>query len=158
MKTTIIFTGACLLAIAFIGCVATVDVEQEAAKLLDTDKEFAEASLDRGTAEAFKMYITEDATIFPDMSDPITGRENIYKHLKKGEHQYLIDWEPKDASVAASGEIGWTWGNYTLYRLKGEEEIVMAYGKYLDVWKKQEDGSWKMYLDMGNSSPEPAME
>ena len=155
MRTAIIFVLLCFSVTVFWGCVATVDVEQEAAKLLETDREFAKASLDRGTAEAFKMYITEDATIFPEMSEPIKGKENIYKHLREDEYRYVIDWEPQDASVAASGEIGWTWGNYTLYRLKGDEEIAMMYGKYLDVWKKQEDGSWKMYLDMANSSPAP---
>jgi ketosteroid isomerase-like protein len=32
---------------------------------------------------------------------------------------------------------------------------VAGYGKYTSIWKKQEDGQWKVLVDMGNDSPDP---
>jgi ketosteroid isomerase-like protein len=32
---------------------------------------------------------------------------------------------------------------------------VTFYGKYTSIWNKQKDGSWKVVVDMGNSSPAP---
>lgn len=139
-------------------CQEAVDLEQEKAKLIETEKEFAKMSVERTTAEAFKAYLAEDAIVFPQGGAPIVGIENIYNDLKNGEHQYTIDWEVKNAEVAKSGEMGWTWGTWTLYKLADEANIKILYGKYLDVWKKQEDGSWKLYLDMGNSGPTPDAE
>ena len=34
-------------------------------------------------------------------------------------------------------------------------KVVKHYGKYVTIWKKQADGSWKVAMDTGNSSPEP---
>jgi ketosteroid isomerase-like protein len=93
--------------------------------------------------------------VFPAGENPIVGREAIYNDLKEGEHEYTIDWEPQDAEVAKSGEMGWIWGTWTLYAFAGDKNIKILHGKYLDVWKKQEDGSWKLFLDMGNTSPAP---
>jgi len=30
----------------------------------------------------------------------------------------------------------------------------LAQGKYVNLWKKQADGSWKLRLDMGNTQRE----
>lgn len=144
-----------VLVMMFTGCQYTINLEQERENLLETDREFAKLSVERTTAEAFKTYVMEDAMVFPAGENPIVGREAIYNDLKDGEHEYTIDWEPQDAEVAKSGEMGWIWGTWTLYKLADETNIKILYGKYLDVWKKQEDGSWKLYLDMGNSSPAP---
>ena len=144
-----------VLVVMITGCQYTINLEQERANLLETDREFAKMSVERTTAEAFKAYLTEDAVVFSQGQNPIVGRDAIYNELKEGEHEYTIDWEPQDGEVAKSAEMGWIWGTWTLYIISGEDSIKMSYGKYLDVWKKQEDGSWKLYLDMGNSSPAP---
>jgi ketosteroid isomerase-like protein len=33
--------------------------------------------------------------------------------------------------------------------------VRRATGKYLNVWKKQPDGSWKVLVDIGNEDPVP---
>ncbi|MGA8309112.1 MAG: nuclear transport factor 2 family protein, partial [Terriglobales bacterium] len=60
------------------------------------------------------------------------------------------------AEMAASGDLGYTFGNYVLKSKDKDGHAVAHYGKYATVWKKQKDGSWKVVMDMGNSSPNPA--
>jgi ketosteroid isomerase-like protein len=55
--------------------------------------------------------------------------------------------------MAASGDLGYTFGNYVLKAKDKDGKPVVEYGKYATVWKKQKDGSWKVVMDMGNSSP-----
>ena len=50
--------------------------------------------------------------------------------------------------------MGYTWGEYTLMFKAETGDTVKNYGKYLDIWKKMDDGSWKVSLDMGNKSPD----
>jgi ketosteroid isomerase-like protein len=58
--------------------------------------------------------------------------------------------------MAASGDLGYTFGNYVLKAKDKDGKPVVEYGKYATVWKKQKDGSWKVAMDMGNASPAPA--
>ena len=124
-------------------------------KLLKTDREFAQMSVDHGAAEAFNKYLTEDAMGMSPNSDPIFGRKIFYQNLKKDEENYKLEWEPQRAEVAASLDMGWTWGKYVMITGDAEGEIRKNYGKYLNIWERQLDGEWKVVVDMGNSSPAP---
>ena len=59
------------------------------------------------------------------------------------------------AEMAASGDLGYTFGNYVATSKDKDGKVVKHYGKYVTIWKKQADGSWKVAMDTGNSSPEP---
>jgi ketosteroid isomerase-like protein len=57
--------------------------------------------------------------------------------------------------MAASGDLGYTYGNYVFVTTNKEGKPVTNYGKYASIWRKQKDGQWKVVVDMGNSSPDP---
>lgn len=135
------------------GC-QTVDVEAEKSLLLKTDIAFSEASVTKGSADAFHEYLDENALMLSDGSHPILGRESIYAIMSGGSGSVLT-WEPVMAEVARSGDLGYTWGRYKSLRSGADGTIRTQYGKYLNVWKKQEDRSWKVLVDMGNSNPQP---
>ena len=61
-----------------------------------------------------------------------------------------LSWEPLRAEIAASQDLGYTFGRYALR----DGETVKAYGVYVTVWKKQPDGSWKFVLDGGGTTPQ----
>ena len=121
--------------------------------LLKTDIEFAKASVATSAAEAFALYLADDAMQMPAGGNPVVGKKAVLAGMGSG---YVLSWEPKRAEVAKSGELGWTWGTYELHSKDGEGKPVVRYGKYVNVWRKQKDGIWKVILDMGNASPAPA--
>ncbi len=136
-----------------IGCRA-VTIEAEKANLLQTDIAFSEASVAKGSREAFHEYLDEEALMLPAGSQPIFGREDIYKIMSSGSNAVLT-WEPVMAEVSKSGDLGYTWGRYKSLREGPDGTIKTEYGKYLNVWKKQDDGTWKVRVDIGNSNPMP---
>ncbi len=137
-----------------VGCQAEFDPEKEKADLLQTDRDFAAASLEYGAAEAFGRYMADDAMQMPAGAHPVFGREEIFKNM---EGEYTLEWEPQDGDVSASGEIGWTWGQSKITWTDDNGEEQVSYGKYLNVWKRVE-GQWKVEVDIGNKSPEPEPE
>ena len=145
-----------LLALLFIliRC-QSIDNEAEKEILLQTDKEFAKFSVENGAATAFNQYLTEDALELPAGRNPIEGRENIVKLMNEGKDTYTLDWSPQVAEVSKSGELGYTWGFYTLTYNDENGKEQRNYGKYLNIWKKQLNGDWKVAVDMGNQSPNP---
>lgn len=155
MKMLKVFAAMVLLVPLLLGCQAKVDREVELARLLLTDREFAQASIDHGCVAAFRMYLTEDALSLPNGFDPVRGIENICADMKDMDAEHVLVWEPKGGDISRAADLGYTWGTYMMMKKEGDDQTPISYGKYLNVWKKQGDGTWKAVLDMGNKSPLP---
>ena len=120
--------------------------------LFELEADFAKAVAEHGHA-AFVSYFAEDGVELDD-GGGINSREQIAKQPPWPDGTSLT-WTPVKADMAASGDLGYTYGNYIFKAKNKEGKIVASYGKYMSVWKKQQDGTWKVVVDMGNSSPEP---
>jgi len=150
MKTVKTLMTAIIVLFVFWGCGTAIDIEKEQENLIQTDRAFSQVSIEKGAAEAFNMYLTEDAIQLPTRSNPIVGRDTIYVNMSKNSGSYMLAWEPQYAEVAKSGDLGYTWGFYTMTYTDENGETKKSPGKYLNIWKKQPDGSWKVAVDMGN--------
>jgi uncharacterized protein (TIGR02246 family) len=65
-----------------------------------------------------------------------------------------LSWHAQVVQVSRSGDLGYARGSYQAsYTLEGKP--VHEYGKYLTVWKKQPDGSWKVAADMYSPDAPP---
>jgi len=62
-----------------------------------------------------------------------------------------ITWHADRADAAKSGELGYTSGTYQMSFSDPAGKTVSDKGKYVTVWKKQADGSWKVALDIFNT-------
>jgi len=120
-------------------------------KQLEAD--FLKASLERGSVGYMSFY-SEDAVELPNDSDAILGKANIAKGMSfLDDKNNRLTWSPVSAGISGSGDLGYTWGTYEFRsKLKDGNETVEN-GKYMTLWKKQPDGSWKVAVDMGNSGP-----
>ena len=65
---------------------------------------------------------------------------------------FEIAWTPEIAEVSSGADLGYTIGSYHM-ELDGPDGAPTAVdGKYLTVWQKQRDGSWKVVADTFNSN------
>lgn len=122
--------------------------------LLETDRQFAAMSLEKGAAKAFYHFLAEDAMGL-NGPHPVVGRDNLYEGMKEGQDNYTLAWDPQRAEVSASADMGWSWGKYVLTTIDENGNENKNYGKYLNVWKRQADGEWKVVVDIGTPSPPP---
>lgn len=149
-----------LLALLLTGCGygSKEDIMKEKESLLQTDREFAAVSAARGPAEAFNEYLHDEALMLPSGGNPLKGRSAIYDVMKTAPDGYVLAWTPEDGEVARSGDFGYTWGRFTSSVPDSTGVIQTRYGKYLNVWKKDSSGKWKVLVDTGNQSPPPGEE
>jgi len=64
-----------------------------------------------------------------------------------------------DTEVQVFGDLSYSRGTYTLsITPKQGGPTTTLDGKWLDVEKRQEDGSWKIYIDMVNFNKPPIVE
>jgi ketosteroid isomerase-like protein len=120
--------------------------------LIQLEAEFAADVAQRGHA-AFVTHFAEEGVEVVDGG----GFDNLDAIRKQPPwpEGTTLTWTPVKADMAASGDLGYTYGNYVYTAKNKEGKPVANYGKYTSIWKKQKDGQWKVVVDMGNSSPDP---
>jgi ketosteroid isomerase-like protein len=102
-------------------------------------------------AAAFGAYLADDAIELPRDGDAIVGRAAIVDGLEPLDDGWVLDWTPVHAEASSDGSLGWTWGRYELYR--EDSPHAKQRGKYLNVWRRDADGRWRVAADIGNVTP-----
>lgn len=118
------------------------------------DEDFSRAATKFGTGEAFGRYAADDAQIFSGPGEFITGPEAITGSFGPPSSSSTLVWHPVDGEIAKSGDLGFTVGNAVLTTTDVGPPVV-RYSKYLTVWKRQRDGTWRYVVDGGNDRPKP---
>jgi len=121
--------------------------------LIQADQAFSALSAQTGFTAAFKRYATGDALLLPENLAAIKGKAAIIENLQGMPAGSKLSWSPQAADV--SGDMGYSWGIYTLTGKDSRGRMTAAYGKYLSVWKRQ-SGNWQLAVMMINSTPGPA--
>jgi uncharacterized protein (TIGR02246 family) len=108
--------------------------------------------------EATLSYYTDDGSILPPNAPIATGKEAVRKVWTElmAAPGFAISWQPVQVEAARSGDIAYTRGTYELSMNVPKGEPMKDRGKYLEVWKKQADGKWKVVADMFSSDLPPA--
>jgi ketosteroid isomerase-like protein len=136
-----------LLVIVITSCNSSskVDIAREKEKMKQADIIFSDLSKQKGMKAAFLSYIDSNAALLRPNHYPIVGKE-AWEYLQKiNDSSFSLTWKPESAELAASGDLGYTFGLYT-YR----DKDTTYQGTYVSIWKKQADDSWKFVLDTGN--------
>lgn len=144
------FAGMMLLA----GCNAApppVDTKAVEDAVRAADVAWAKAAGAQDVA-AVVSYYADDAVVMPPNSPVVASKDGWQKAwaemLVPGNS---LSWTPNTVKSAASGELVYVQGTYT-GNFKGPDgKAVADAGKYLEVWTKQADGSWKAVDDIWNS-------
>lgn len=135
---------------------ASASAKASADTMREMEGEFMKAAAEHGS-QGYMSYYADDAVELSNGANAIQGKANISKNMgfldDKNNH---LTWAPVGADISASGDLGYTYGTYEFRAVGKDGKPVVDHGKYTSIWKKQKDGSWKVVLDMGNSSAEPA--
>ena len=119
--------------------------------MMETDREFSKMSEERGMKYAFMQFVDNKGVLLRPNAMPLVGGEAINYISQGNDTSYVITWEPNGGSVAKSGDLGYTYG---LYSLKPKDKDTVFYGTYVSIWKRQPDGKWKFVLETGNEGVE----
>jgi ketosteroid isomerase-like protein len=109
-----------------------------------------------------KLYYAGDARVLPPNHATVTGREAIGTLLRSFGSFQAVRFTI--LAIEGRNDLAYVHGAYRLtFTPPGAAQPVGDTGKYLEIWKKRRDGSWKVVLDIWNSdlvapaSPPPPM-
>ncbi|MCI0402822.1 MAG: nuclear transport factor 2 family protein, partial [Acidobacteria bacterium] len=115
-------------------------------ELLAQEGEFLKAATHHGYGDGYLGYLADYARIHRVGVVPITGKAAAGDYLGK-QRVKLTAWEAIDGGVAASGELGYTYGRYELQD-NGASPAKVEKGYYTRVWKRDPAGVWKIVADV----------
>lgn len=116
-------------------------------EMLQADRDFSKMSEEKGMKTAFIEYLDSNGVLLRPNRLPITGADAIDFLIQQNDSDYTLTWEPKNGSIAKSGELGYTYG---IYAIRPTNKDTVIYGTYVSIWKKDKSGTWKYVLDTGN--------
>jgi ketosteroid isomerase-like protein len=96
-------------------------------------------------------FCDEQASMLAPNAPIATGKDAIAKLIADDFAHDNITWHANKVGVARSGDLGYTSGTTEMNFKDASGKSNHDKGKYLTVWKKQADGSWKVLCDMFNS-------
>ena len=127
------------------------DLDIEAIRQADLAWSAAQAA--DGLDGTMSVYL-DDAIMLPPNRPMAIGKEAIRESseaLGIGSPGSSVTWQPMKIEVARSGDIGYAIGTF-----EGVVDDAPVKGKYVEIWKKQADGSWKVAADMFSPDSPPA--
>ncbi len=102
--------------------------------------------------EGTVAYYVDDAALLPPNAPIASGKQAIRavwaSLLGPGTS---ISWQASKVEVARSGDLAYIRGVYQLTMKDPQGNPMPDRGKFVEVWKKQADGKWKVVADIFNS-------
>jgi uncharacterized protein (TIGR02246 family) len=115
--------------------------------------DWSNASKARDLDKSVSFY-ADDAIQLTDKGPALQGKENI----RKSWQDMLalpgpgLTFAATDVQVANAADLAWEYGTYDFATADKDGKVTDVKGKYVVVWKKQFDGSWKVVADIDNAN------
>ena len=137
------------VSLAFAATTFAAGADEKAVR--DADEAWSMAAAAKEVDKTVAFY-SDDAVVMPPNTERVTTKEAIRKIWKDLLTDAKLSWKASKVEVAKSGDIAFISGTYEVTMndvVTGKP--VNDHGKYLEVWEKQTDGSWKCGADIWNS-------
>lgn len=120
-----------------------------AREIYEADRAFARMSAERGPRAAFEYFTTPMSVQLPSSGPPVIGNRAIADFMA-GPPNSTLNWTPERSEASSAGDVGWSWGTYESRTPQPGRPPIVTQGRYVSIWRRFNDGSWKVVLDIGN--------
>ena len=146
-------------AIPFAGVVTgcqTNSIEADVAKLNRLQKQ-VDAAIIGGDTERYVTLLTDDAVLLPPNGAPVSGKEAIRTWNNTMSKRFrIVSYAPVDDEVVVADDWAFRRAriDWTIAPVAGGEAVRDS-GKFIIIYRRGLDGSWRVARDIWNSSTEP---
>ncbi len=112
-----------------------------------TESDFAAMASEKGVPTAFLHFAADHAVLNRD-NMLIKGKATIENYFQEQTlSEVKLNWKPEFVDVSTSGDLAYTYGEFTFSAKNPDGEAIESGGIFHTVWKRQADGSWKYVWD-----------
>jgi uncharacterized protein (TIGR02246 family) len=153
-RSHFIIVLVCLFCLGFVCCAPEkeeLNLDQVRSAVEQANGKLAE-SLRQGDAAGVAAAYTEDATLMPNEAETIKGRPGIEAYWASAIQMGIKDVVLTVVDLGGGEEFVYEIGKVmATVQPEGMEPMEIP-GKYACVWKKTDDGTWKIHLDIWNNN------
>jgi len=103
-------------------------------------------------ANRIAAHYTDDGNVMVPNSPTMTGKDAIGKAMKEAlaDPNWSLALQPVE--ISKGGDLGYTCGTYVLTATDpASKKAVTEKGRFVTIFRKEPDGSWKAVQDMNNA-------
>ena len=139
-----------LTAILLIGVASSGALAQNAEDAIRQQVDTFVSTFNAGDGKALGDLYTEDAIVLPPGSAMVEGRQAIGEFWQGAVDAGLKDLALAPAEIVAQGDAAYEVGTLQLSAPGEGGEPQAVEGKYVVVWQKGADGTWRLHRDIWN--------
>ena len=123
------------------------------AKIRSADSAFV-AATNTGDADGVAAVYADDAALLAPNLPPQKGRDAIKAFWGGFLDAYTVRFEVASDTIEGRGDLAYNRGHYRFTAVPKAKGVpgVADEGKFVEILKKQPDGSWKYVVDMYSSN------
>jgi len=115
--------------------------------IMEVEKQFNDLAAEKSVKEAFLQFAADGAVIVRN-NKVYKGKEAIAQYFDNVTiKDYQLSWRPDFIDVSTSGDMAYTYGQYTFSATDSTGQELSSTGIFHTVWKKQADRGWKFVYD-----------
>jgi uncharacterized protein (TIGR02246 family) len=92
----------------------------------------------------------ENGTLLNDNSEMSRGRDAIRRSFENAVKAEKLEFKRDKVEITLKGNMAYEIVNQAVSFKYQDKELQTALNKYIHIWEKQKDGSWKVLIDMNN--------
>lgn len=117
------------------------------AEIAQVEKDFNDMAQREGLVKAFEFYAAPDGVIKRGKK-VIKGKKAIAEWYRNDvKPNETLTWEPTFIDVSQSGDLAYTYGDFTFTYPDTLDKMKTNKGIFHTVWKKQDNGTWRFVWD-----------
>ena len=105
-------------------------------------------------ADRIAAHYTDDGNVMVPNSPMMTGKDAIGKAMKDAltDPNWSLELQAVQVEVSRGGDLGYTRGTYVLTATDpASKKAVTEKGRFVTIFRKEADGSWKALQDITNA-------
>lgn len=127
--------------------------EADVQSIREVEREAREA-VEAKDLDRYMAGYADDAVLLWPGAPMVNGRAAIREFMQGflSLPAFSLSFEIANVEVSRAGDLAYTYGANRVTLVDPSGRTVKDRGKYLTVYRKQPDGTWKAVADMGNSN------
>ena len=156
-KRLILILGTVMCLVLSVGCQGPAGLsEADRTAIRQGDENYAKLLNARDFKGVAALH-ADDAIILPPNQAAVQGRAAIQASLEAPPP--FSNFQIQILEIEGRGDLAYSRGTYSITVTPAGAAPIEDRGKYIEIWRKQADGSWKILRDIYNSDlPLPAPE
>ena len=152
-RVRILGLAAAVVCLASVRAGAKGDPVAEARAAIEAANAKFSKAFEAGDAEGVAALYTPDAIVLPPDREMVKGRRAIGDFWKSTHQSGVKSAALTTVDVGTSGNLAYEVATVLLTIEPQGKTATSASAKYVVVWKRQADGSWRLHRDIWNSLP-----